>query len=65
MDILFVLMLNVPVNNFAVMSGRNHRFMGITSTFWGVNVSLVKDTTQPRRLAPESENTTMQPRSTG
>ena len=31
--------LNVPVNNFSVMSGRSHRFLGITSTFWGVNVS--------------------------
>ena len=33
---LFVLMLNVPVNNFSVMSGRNHRFPDITSTFRGV-----------------------------
>ena len=23
----------VPVNNFKVMSGRSHRFLGITSTF--------------------------------
>ena len=31
---LFVLRLNVvPVNNFSVMSGRRHRFLGITSTF--------------------------------
>ena len=29
----FVLMLNVPVNGFAVMSGQCHRFLGITSTF--------------------------------
>ena len=29
----FVLRLNVPVNNFSVMSGRSHRFLGITSTF--------------------------------
>ena len=41
---LFVLMLNVQVNNFSVMSGRSHRFLGITSTFRGVNVSLLKDT---------------------
>ena len=27
-------MLNVPVNNFSVMLGRSHRFLGITST-WG------------------------------
>ena len=45
---LLVLMLNVPVNNFSVMSGRSHRFLGITSSFWGVNVSLLKDTTRQR-----------------
>ena len=31
-------MLNIPVNNFSVMLGRSHRFLGITSTFRGVNV---------------------------
>ena len=31
--------VNAPVNNFSVMSGRSHRFLGITSTFWEVNVS--------------------------
>ena len=33
----FGLMLNVPVNNFSVMLGRSHRFLGITSAFfcWG------------------------------
>ena len=45
---LFVLMLNVLVNNFSVMSGRSHRFLCITSTFRGVNVSLLKDTTWRR-----------------
>ena len=25
--------LNVPVNNFSVMSGQSHHFLGITSTF--------------------------------
>ena len=30
----FGLMLNVPVNNFSVMLGRSHRFLGITSTFF-------------------------------
>ena len=30
-------------------------FLGITSSFRGVNVSLLKDTTQPQPLAPESE----------
>ena len=28
------LILNVPVNNFSLMLGRSHRFLGITSTFW-------------------------------
>ena len=27
--LLVVLRLNVPVNNFSVMSGRSHRFLGI------------------------------------
>ena len=36
---LFGLRLNVPVNTFSVMSGRSPRFLGITSTFWEVNVS--------------------------
>ena len=31
----FGLMLNVLVNNFSVMLGRSHRFLGITSTFGG------------------------------
>ena len=30
---VFVLRLNNPVNNFSAMSGRSHRFLGITSTF--------------------------------
>ena len=33
---LFVLRLNVPVNNFSVMSGRSHRFLGINKYFRGV-----------------------------
>ena len=36
---LFGLRLYIPVNNFSVMSGRSHSFLGITSTFWEVNVS--------------------------
>ena len=36
---LFGLRLYAPVNNFSVMSGRNLRFLGITSTFWEVKVS--------------------------
>ena len=35
----FELRLYVPVNNVSVMSGRSHLFLGITSTFWEVNVS--------------------------
>ena len=35
------MILNVPVNNFSVMLGRSHRFLGITSTFWGVQIKLV------------------------
>ena len=31
----FVLMLNILVNNFSVMLGQSHRFVGITSTFGG------------------------------
>ena len=37
----FGLMLNVLLNNFSVMFGRSHHFLGITSTlfffffFWG------------------------------
>ena len=33
---LFVLRLNVPVNNFLVMSGRSHRFLVINQYFRGV-----------------------------
>ena len=29
---LFVLRLNIPVNNFSVMSGQSQRFLGLTST---------------------------------
>ena len=36
---MFGLRLYVPFNNFSVMSGRSHRFLGVTSTFWEVNVS--------------------------
>ena len=51
----------VPVNNFSVMSGRSHRFLCITSTFWEVNAScssiqhgdLSADRTP--ELAPESD----------
>ena len=34
---LVFIRLNVPVNNFSVMLGRSHHFLGITSTFQGVN----------------------------
>ena len=36
---LFRLRLYVPVKKISVVSGRSHRFLGITSTFWEVNVS--------------------------
>ena len=29
---LFELRLNIPVNNFSVMSGRSQNFLGLTST---------------------------------
>ena len=58
----FGLVLNFPVNNFSVMLGRSHCFLGITSTFGG------KDTTwrpewgsNPRPLDPESEVLTTRP----
>ena len=70
---LFGLMLNVTVNNFSVMLGRSHRFLGITSTFvcvcggGGKYVSL-KDTARrpewgsnPPSLDPESEVLTTRP----
>ena len=34
-DFWFGLMLNVQVNNFSVMLGQSHHFLGITSTFGG------------------------------
>ena len=43
---LFELRLYDPVNNFSVMSGRSHRFLGITSTFLGGKCILLKDTTR-------------------
>ena len=62
------LMLNIPVNNFSVMLGQSHRFLGITSTFLGGKYVLLKDTTQrpelvlsPRPLDPESEVLTTRP----
>ena len=45
---LVLLRLNVTVNNFSVMSGRSNRFLGITCTFRGVNVSFLKDITRLR-----------------
>ena len=37
--IFIAFLLKVPVNNYSVMSGRSHRFLGITSTFSEVNIS--------------------------
>ena len=60
-------MLNVQVNNFSVMLGWSHRFLGSTRTFGGKYV-LLKDTTwrpkwgsNPRLLDPESEVLTTRP----
>ena len=44
---LFVLRLNVPVNNFSVMSGWSQRFLGLTSTV-GSSCVLLMDTTRCR-----------------
>ena len=48
----FGLMLNIPVNNFSVMLGRSHRFLNITSTFWGKYVLLKDRTRQPKWGSP-------------
>ena len=45
---LFVLRLNIPVNNFSVMSGWSHRFLGITSTFRGVKCLALESDTLPQ-----------------
>ena len=57
------MILNVPVNNFSVML-----VLGITSTFWGVNVpcsrtqhGLTRVGLEPRPLDPESEALTTRP----
>ena len=42
---LFVLMLNVQVNNFPVMSGRSQRFLGLSSIVGSQSV-LLTDTTR-------------------
>ena len=36
---LVSIFVNVPVNNFSVISGQSHHFLGIISTCWEVNVS--------------------------
>ena len=65
----FVLMLNVPVNNFSVMSGRSHRFLDIISIFRGVNVlAQGHNTAEVGKEPPTSrsgvrDSTTMTPRS--
>ena len=69
--VLVCLKLNVPVNNFSVILGQSHRFLGISSTFQRVGKCiLLKDTTgdpsgartpPPRPLDPESEVLTTRP----
>ena len=44
-DFVLILRLNVPVNNFSVMSGWSQHFLGLTSTVESYCV-LLKDTTQ-------------------
>ena len=63
----FGLMLNIPGNNFSVMLGRSHCFLGITSNFEGKYVLLKDRTRRPesgsnhRPLDPESEVLTTRP----
>ena len=40
--VLVCLMLNILINNFSVMLGQSQGFLGITSTFWGVNMSCLR-----------------------
>ena len=61
------LILNVPVNNFTVMLGQGHRFLGITSTF-GEKICLAKGhnivtrvRSDTRTLASESDALTTCP----
>ena len=35
----FAFLFNVPVNNFSVILGRSHRFLGINKYFWIIKVS--------------------------
>ena len=66
---VFALRIYVPVNNFSVMSGRSHRFLGIKSTFWEVDVSCSRiqhgDPSEDRTPTSRSEvrrSTTRPPR---
>ena len=61
------LILNVPVNNFTVMLGQGHRFLGITSTF-GEYICLAKGhnivtrvRSDTRTLASEADALTTSP----
>ena len=66
-----LLILNVPVNNFSVMLGWSHRFLGITGYyqyFWKVNApcsrtqhGLTRVGLEPPTLDPESEALTTRP----
>ena len=49
----FGLMLNVPVNNFSVMLGQSHHFLGIAST-QGHNTA-TRVVRKPRLLDPRSD----------
>ena len=68
-SLLFRFLLNVPVNNFSVMSGRSHRFLGYYQYFWEVNVSFSRthhgDLSENRTPTPRSgvrRSTTRPPR---
>ena len=51
---LFVLRFNVPVNNFSVMLGQNHCFLGINQ-YPGVLVCLAQGHNMVRQVGSESD----------
>ena len=60
------LLFYVQVNNFSVMSGRSHHFLGITSTFgeWkclALGHNTVEVGIEPRLLTPESDAPSIRP----
>ena len=49
---LFVLRLNVPVNNFSVMSGQSHSIWGVKCLTQGLNTAEVGCKPQPLLTGP-------------